>query len=156
MHNCHGRADKEKWGHKTLEYYKKHPWVMRRTLLDGDIKAGVDADRAEEAAREASEARKLSGRFPNLQHQVLNLLHGFYRRDPQAVFPADELAKELKLNPDDLDAVLQDLRSSGHIVGMKHPNHPGVLVKLTPQGVDFSTTNPAEQSDAPKSRSRAV
>jgi tetratricopeptide (TPR) repeat protein len=35
--NCHERADKEKWGQKTLEYYKKHPWVMRRTLPDGDI-----------------------------------------------------------------------------------------------------------------------
>ena len=35
--NCHERADKEKWGQKTLEYYKKNPWVMRRPSPDGDI-----------------------------------------------------------------------------------------------------------------------
>ncbi|MCK4473129.1 MAG: HNH endonuclease, partial [Anaerolineae bacterium] len=28
--NCHERADKEKWGVKTLREYKKRPWVMRQ------------------------------------------------------------------------------------------------------------------------------
>lgn len=28
--NCHERADKEKWGEKTLEEYKKKPWVLRQ------------------------------------------------------------------------------------------------------------------------------
>lgn len=91
-------------------------------------KAEAYAKRAEEAAGEESEARKLSGRFPNLERQVLNLRHGFYRPDPQAVVPADELPNELEMNPNDLDEVLQDLRSSGHIVPMKHANHRGVAV----------------------------
>ncbi len=28
--NCHARADKEKWGEKTLREYKKKPWIVRR------------------------------------------------------------------------------------------------------------------------------
>lgn len=28
--NCHGRADQEKWGQKTLQEYKDRPWVMRQ------------------------------------------------------------------------------------------------------------------------------
>jgi len=28
--NCHERADREKWGQKTLREYKKRPWVMRQ------------------------------------------------------------------------------------------------------------------------------
>jgi type I restriction enzyme R subunit len=27
--NCHERADKEKWGEKTLRKYKQMPWVLR-------------------------------------------------------------------------------------------------------------------------------
>jgi hypothetical protein len=34
--NYHERADREKWGQRTLEYYKRHPWVMRRTTPNGD------------------------------------------------------------------------------------------------------------------------
>jgi hypothetical protein len=29
--NCHERADKEKWGEKTLREYKRRPWVLRRS-----------------------------------------------------------------------------------------------------------------------------
>jgi len=28
--NCHERADKEKWGERTLRCYKKRPWVLRQ------------------------------------------------------------------------------------------------------------------------------
>ena len=28
--NCHERADKEKWGEKTLREYKKNPWILRK------------------------------------------------------------------------------------------------------------------------------
>lgn len=28
--NCHGRADREKWGQKTLKEYKETPWILRR------------------------------------------------------------------------------------------------------------------------------
>ena len=126
------------------------PGAVYKVLKDrADYReAKADADKAEESAREASEAKKLRGRFPNLQLRVINALYGFYRKDSQAVFPADELPKLLEMHPDDLDAVLQDLRSSAHIVVMRHPSHPGALVKLTPQGVDFAAKNPAEPGDA--------
>jgi type I restriction enzyme R subunit len=28
--NCHGRADKEKWGERMLREYKERPWVYRK------------------------------------------------------------------------------------------------------------------------------
>jgi uncharacterized protein YjbI with pentapeptide repeats len=58
--NCHERADKEKWGTKTLREYKQRPWVMRQYEKADDIpkptaKARVEVadDRQNQAALEA-------------------------------------------------------------------------------------------------------
>src|SRR5262245_13968107 len=32
--NCHQRADKERWGAKTLRAYKEKPWILKRHLLE--------------------------------------------------------------------------------------------------------------------------
>lgn len=35
--SCHERADKEKWGEKTLYEYKRLPWVRRKYTKSGDV-----------------------------------------------------------------------------------------------------------------------
>lgn len=37
--NCHERADREKWGKKTLQEYKQNPWVMRQNNAPLQINA---------------------------------------------------------------------------------------------------------------------
>jgi hypothetical protein len=58
--NCHERADKEKWGEKTLRKYKQRPWVMRQYEKADDTpepsaKARIEIadDRQNQAALEA-------------------------------------------------------------------------------------------------------
>jgi type I restriction enzyme R subunit len=39
--NCHERADKEKWGERTLREYKRRPWILRRYEDSGGVLKAV-------------------------------------------------------------------------------------------------------------------
>ena len=55
--NCHGRADKERWGEKTLRMYKERPWIFRAEQQER-VKDPL-LTRVQEAAGQLAEA--LSG-----------------------------------------------------------------------------------------------
>jgi hypothetical protein len=38
--NCHQRADLEKWGAKTLRYYKENPWIRRHSAMEENARPG--------------------------------------------------------------------------------------------------------------------
>lgn len=57
--NCHGRADKERWGSKTLREYKQRPWVSRQyepaetaLQLTTELQITIDMEREDFDAKE--------------------------------------------------------------------------------------------------------
>ena len=77
-------------------------------------------------------------RRSNLEKKVLKSLKDYYDKDPDALMPADDFIKALKLDSDTGDKILQRLRKKNLITTYSHPMSKQNLIKLTSKGVELS------------------
>jgi len=108
--NCHERADKEKWGEKTLREYKRRPWVLRQYRTDKsnmDVTGFKDAGEATlESFMEKAQATKLD---------VLNALYQAYKVEPGEKVNSEQIRKTLGLSREQMNDIILALRERGFI-----------------------------------------
>ncbi len=87
---------------------------------------------------EKEKNKQLCGPYPELQKKALKVLHQCYSKQAETFFPADELPKVSGIGNNDLDLVLQHLRSVGFLEVVRHPVNSTILIRLTGTGADWA------------------
>lgn len=139
--NCHGRADKEKWGERTLSQYKLRPWVRRKYTNDPSarppmtkIKIRIDMEYKDCDPTSLSHLKHALAGFLRIppEYVVLTLV-GEGSVLILVVLPHVE-AERLMRAFETKDPALSEHLGPFHLLGVnadlgshEHPQHPGTL-----------------------------